>query len=179
MIKLIPNSYLNEACFLSLNADDKKYEIVLKDAQMDLEDILGQEYYTEITTQYRAKTFTAPNNTLYEDYLKDFLAWQTFYHYLKFSNVDMTPTGAREFSEDNSTIIADVKMYSLEKNVLNKATRYKFRMLNFLKNEQAKDSTAYPLYKAKCMDQVSFTITAIDKSSDKLIKVNKAINTNE
>jgi len=35
---LIPLSYLNEACFLSLNIDEKKFKMVLKIAQEDLRD---------------------------------------------------------------------------------------------------------------------------------------------
>ena len=179
MIKLITNDYLNEACFLSLNIDDKKYLIALKDAQMDLEDVLGAEFYSEIETQYNAETLSTDNNTLYENYIKDYLAWNTYYHYLKFSNADATPTGIREFNDENSTVLSDVKMFAFEKNVLQKANRFKYKMMNYLKIEQAKDSTKYPKYYESCKGELSFAISAVDKKSDALIKVNKAINSNE
>lgn len=180
MINLIPVEYLNEACFLSLNTDDKKYNIILKDAQMDLEDILGQEFYAEIETQYDQNTFTSDNDTLYEGYIKDFLAWQAYFHYLKFANIEATPTGIREFTDENSSLIADVKMYSLEKNVKQKAIRYRDRMINYIKTQQANDSTKFSLYTDGCKEQMSFAITSISKDKDhNMIKVNKAVNLNE
>lgn len=179
MINLIPLSYLNEACFLSLNVDSKKYQMVLKIAQDTLKNVLGGEFYEQIETQYDNETFTSANETLYEDHIKDFLAWQTYYYYLKFANVDSTPTGLREFSDENSTVVADVKMYALEKNVMEMVNRYKYGIINFLKLEQEKDSTAYPLFDAKCDYGFNFAITSVDKKSDALLKVNKSIITNE
>lgn len=181
MINLIPLSYLNEACFLSLNVDEKKYSMVLKIAQEDLEDILGGEFYEEIETQYGTEphTLSSANYDLYEGYIKDFLAWQTYYHHLKFANSDSTPTGERKFSDENSELLSDIEMYSKEKNILSQVNRYKFRMINFLKLAQSKDSTAYPLWEDECKDYMSFSITAVDKNSDAMIRVSRSIQTNE
>lgn len=181
MINLIPLSYLNEACFLSLNVDEKKYNMVLKLAQQDLKNVLGPEFYTEIETQYDAnpQTLTSDNIALYDNYIKDYLAWQTYFKYLKFANTDATPTGIREFNEENSSIASDIKMYSLEKNVLQTANDYKYSLINFLKESQANDAMKYPLWEDKCKDEMSFSITSVDKKSDALIRVNKSIITNE
>lgn len=178
MTPLIPIAYLNEACFLSMNEDDKKYKMCLEMSQDDLKDIIGKDFYDEIVAQY-STSFTSPNDELYEDYIKKFLAWQTYFNYLKFANTNATPTGIREFSDENSTIASDIKMYSLEKNVLARANKYKFDMVNFLSAAQSEDSTAYPLYMNKCKEYMSFSITAIDKCPDSLIKVNKAVSSNE
>jgi len=179
MINLIPLSYLNEACFLSLNEDDKKYQMVLKIAQDTLKEVLGGEFYSQIETQYDNETLSTANDTLYEDYIKDFLAWQTYYYYIKFANINATPTGLREFNDENSSIASDVKMYALEKNVMEFVNRYKYNMINYLDLEQEKDSTAFPLYNAKCDHGFNFAITSVDKASDALVKVNKTIITNE
>lgn len=179
MIQLIPLSYLNEACFLSLNEDEKKYNMVLKMAQEDLQDILGGEFYEEIETQYDEETLTADNDALYEGFIKDFLAWQTYFMYLKFANVNHTPTGIRQFTDENSTLASDIQMYSVEKNIRERAENYKFRLVNFLKLEQSKDSTKYPLWINECKEYTSFCITSIDKRNNALIKVNKSITTNE
>lgn len=179
MINLIPISYLNEACFLSLNSDEKKYNMCLKVAQDDLKDIVGPEFYTQIETQYNGDSLSSDNDALYEGYIKDYLAWQTYLVYLGFANVDSTPTGIRVQNDDNSSIASDINMYSLEKNVKNQAVRYKNRMINFLNESQANTSSKYPLWMKKCKEEMSFSITAIDKKSDALIKVNKALNTNE
>lgn len=177
-MSLLTLSYLNTACFLSLNEDDKKYNMCLEDAEEDLKDVLGVEFYDQIVSQYPS-TFSADNSALYDPYIKKFLAWQTYFHYLKFANVNATPTGIREFDDDNSTIASDIKMYSLEKNVKAKADRFKYRMINFLNESQANDSTKYPLWEDECKEQMSFAITAVDKNSDAQIRINKSITTNE
>lgn len=177
-MSLLTLSYLNTACFLSLNEDDIKYNMCLEDAEDDLRDILKPEFYDEIASQYPG-SLSADNTALYDPYIKKFLAWQTYFYYLRFANVNATPTGIREFDDDNSTIASDIKMYSLEKNVLAKANRFKFRMINFLNESQANDSTKYPLWSYECKEEMSFSITSVDKNSDALIRVNRSIITNE
>lgn len=180
MIDLLEFSYLNDVCFLSLNTDDKKYRMCLKMAQDDLYDILGGEFYDQIETQVDyGGTLSADNETLYEDYIKDFLAWLTYYHYLTFANVEATPTGIREFDDENSTVASDVKMWSLEKKVYARANSYKGKMINFLKLAQSKDSTKYPLWSNSCITYNSFSITSISKTKDETIKINRTINNNE
>lgn len=178
-MQLIPLQYLNEACFLSLNEDEKKYNMVLKQAQDDLKDILGKAFYDQIETQYQS-TFSAANSELYEDYIKDFLAWQTYYYYLQFVNVNATPTGIREFGEENSEIASDLKMFSLEKNVMNRAMKYKGRMISFLKKEKQVSSTNFPLWREKCDSYgISFAISSISKKNTEHIQINKTIRTSE
>lgn len=178
MIDLIPMSYLNEACFMSLNTDDKKYRMVLKMAQDYLKDVLGREFFDEIMAQYTANTLTSDNSTLYEDYIKDYLAWQTYFYYMKFANVDATPTGVRTFTDANSSIADDVKMYSLEKNILDRANFYKFNLINFINESQSNDSGKYPLYESKCRGEMSFAITSISSCDDTLFRVHKNIISN-
>lgn len=175
MKDLIPISYLNEACFLSLNTDDKKYRMSLKMSQDDLSDILGVNFYKQIDTQYSAFTGAADNATLYEDYIKDYLAWATYFNYLKFANVDATPTGIRTFSDDNSSIATDIQMLSLEKHVRSERDKYKGRMIGFLDT----NTTKYPLYTSSCRDEISFAITSVNGKSDTIFKINQSVKTNE
>lgn len=177
MTYLIPLTYLNEACFLSLNEDDIKYQMALEMAQDDLQDILKSEFYTQIESQY--PNYTGDNLALYDPYIKKYLAWQTYFNYLKFANVNATPTGIREFSDENSTIASDIKMYSLEKNVRSEADRRKYKIINYLKESQSNESSKYPLWEDDCKEYMSFAITAVDKSSDMMIRVNKSIIDNE
>lgn len=179
MINLIPIGYLNEACFLSLNTDDKKYQMCLKIAQDTLKEVIGGEFYEEIENEYDTETLTADNDALYDPYIKDYLSWLTYFEYLKFSNADATPTGIRQFRDDNSTVLPNLELAAFEKNVREKSVFYKDKMLNFLREKIANDSSKYPLYKEKCNDVFGFAITSIDKRSDVLIQVNKAIITNE
>lgn len=179
MTYILDLTYLNEACFLSLNTNDKKYQMCLKMSQDDLKDIIGEEFYTEIESQYPAFTGQPDNYTLYTNYLKDYLAWQTYFNYLKFANVDATPSGIRTFSDENSELADDIKMYSLEKNVREQAVRYRQKLINFLNISQVNDSTKYPLWTNKCREEFSFAITSIDKSNDTVVKISRAVNNNE
>jgi hypothetical protein len=180
MTNLIPLSYLNEVCFLSLNENDKKYDMVLQLAQAQLQTIIGASFYEEIVTQYADDTLTTDNDNFYEQSnVKQYLAWQTYFYYLKFANINATPTGIRTFNDENSSIASDVQMYSLEKNALQFVNTYKGNMLNYLKNAQANTSTAYPLYEQKCGNDFSFGITSINAGSDAMFKVQKSIIRNE
>lgn len=180
---LIPLAYLNEACFLSLNIDEKKFKMVLKIAQEDLRDILGGEFYAEIETQYSplADTFTTANATLYEDYLKDFLAWATYHRYLGFSQSESTPTGERSFLDDNSTLLQDVALFNKEKNVKDMVTRYRNNIVNYLRLQRSILSTSFPLWVDTCKEDFGWGITSIarDSTADKIFSITKAVRGNE
>lgn len=180
---LIPLSYLTEACFMSSNINEKEFKMNLKLAQEDLRDILGPEFYSEIETQYSptSDTLTPDNANLYEDYLKDYLAWRTYYISLGMSQSKSTPTGERQFNEESSTILEDVKFFSKEKTVLERSSQYKNRIINFLRLEKSKDSTKYPKWKDQCVDQFGWAISSItrDSHADAVISINKASISNE
>lgn len=178
---LIPIAYINEACFVSQNIDEKKMKANIEEAQADLKDILGPEFYDQIVTQYENETLTSANDTLYEDYIKQFLAWQSAYYSLGFSQADSTPTGVREFNDENSTILSDLKLHAFEKNVKRRATRYKYDLINYLKQSQDNDSTAFPLWEETCEEEFGFGITAVSRgdNSNEILSVNKAILNNE
>lgn len=178
-MSLLTLSYLNTACFLSLNENDTKYAMCLEEAEEDLKDILGVEFYNQITAQYPAFTGAADNLALYDPYIKKFLAWQTYFIYLKFANVNATPTGIRAFKDENSDLASDIQMYSLEKNVKARADKYKFGIINFLKESQTNDESKYPLWEESCKDVMSFAITSVDKKSDSMIKINRTATNNE
>lgn len=179
MTNLIPLSYLNDACFLSLNVDDKKYQMVLEISQDKLKSLLGGQFYDQIVSQYSAGTLSADNDALYEGYIKKFLAWQTYFNYVGFANNDATPTGIRKFIDANSEVLSGVEMYAFEKKINEKVNFYKGEMINFLKLEQSKTAGKYPLYQYSCKEDFSFGITSITKKNYDLFKVNKASINNE
>lgn len=181
--QLIPLAYLNEACYLSQNIDEKKFKMTLKLAQEDLRDILGGEFYEEIETQYLPAndTFSVANATLYEDYIKDFLAWATYHYHLGFSQSESTPTGERSFKDDNSDILTDLAMFGKEKNVKAQVSRYKNKMINYLRNQQTILSTNFPLWVDSCTEDFGWGISGIERNSaqDKIVSITKAVRGNE
>lgn len=181
---LIPLDYLTEACNLSANNIDKKYKMVLELAQDQLKSILGLEFFQEIETQYnpQADTLTVANAALYEGYIKKYLAWQTYIFYIQFSQADDTPTGIRQFKDENSEIISDIKLSARERNIANKAQFYKGEMVSFLKTAQLNDSTAYSLWDCGCCsDQSSWGISGVSTNGEatRVFSISKAINNNQ
>lgn len=178
---LIPLAYINEATFQSENIDEKKQKANLEEAQSDLRELLGPEFYEQIDTQYTGQTLSTANDALYEGYVKQYLAWQAAYYSLGFSQADSTPTGIREFKDENSEILSDIKLHSFEKNVRRRAQRYKYDMLNYLNLQQSIDSSAFPMYTAKCFEELSFAVTSVSRGTNKdaVISVNRAITNNE
>lgn len=185
--QLIPLAYINEATFVSSNIDDKKLKPSLAEAQMDLRAILGAEFYEEIETQYAPSndTFTDANAALYEDYIKDFLAWTAYFYSLGMSQLDSTPTGERSFNDENSTLASDIQLFSKEKNVKRFAFKFKSAMIDYLKLSQYNYSRgvagAYPYAKwvEKCTEEFQFGFSAIGKENDDIFAVNKAVTLNE
>jgi hypothetical protein len=177
---LIPLHYLNEACFLSVNEDDKKYEMCLKMAERDLKGIVGRDYYNELQAQFTASTFTTDNENLYEEAIKDYLAWRTYFHYLKFANVTATPTGIRTFNDDNSSLAEDIAMYSLEKHVKEQFVSYQNGITSYIKSVRCTRADAYPLFD-DCGNQPAnnFSITSITGNNTSQIDVAKSIFNNE
>lgn len=179
---LIPLAYINEACYLSSNIDEKKIKPSLVKAQMDLRDLLGAEFYTDIETQYYAlsgDTFTTDNATLYEDYIKDFLAWQAYFYSLGFSQTESTPTGERTFKDDNSDLASDILLFSKEKNVKDMAYRFKSAMIEFLRLSQYNDSTKYTKWVDNCREEFQFGFSGIGREKTEIFAVNRAVTNNE
>lgn len=180
---LIPLSEINEECAVTLNIDERKQKANVEEAQEDLKGVLGAEFYEEIETQYSptASTLTAANLTLYEDYIKKFLAWQAYFYSLGFSQSSSTPTGEREHLDENSTLIKDVALYSKEKNIRRRADKWKYSLITFLQQAQARDANAYPLWKDCPHESLSFAISSIEKNSwdDTMFSLHKATTRNE
>lgn len=184
---LIPLAYINEATFMSTNIDEKKMKPSLAEAQMDLRAFLGTEFYEEIETQYAptGDTFTTANATLYEDYIKDFLAWSAYFYSLGFSQLDSTPTGERSFNDENSALATDIQLFSKEKNIKRLVEKFKNGMIDFLRLNQLRyaqgvsGAYAYAKWEDKCREEFQFGFSAVSREKDEMFYVNKAVTVNE
>lgn len=180
-IELIPIAYIQEICLISDNIDQKKIRTALEMAQEDLEDVLKREFYEQVKSQYEADTLTDDNTSLYDPYIKKYLAWQANFYYIGKAQFDSTATGFRNFTDENSTLISDVNLYAQEKKIRERADRHKSKMINFLNEAQANDSTKYPLWESECKDVTGIAFTAIDKdgSAAAIARINGKIINNE
>ena len=180
MINLIPTAYLTETCFLSDNIDPKKFQGLLEMAQDDLKNILNKPFYDEIVSQYSTTPTTfSPANTILFPYIQKYLAWQTNFWFQKFANSNSTPTGIREFSDDNSELLSDVKMFSYEKSIRERVTFYKYELINFLRTSRINDPNSYPLWVDSCKEEMSFAISSINGKSSTRSEIFKSTRYNE
>lgn len=179
-MNLIPIADITSICFLSENIPPAKYQALLDMAQEDLRSVLHPALYTELSNQYATTptTLTAANTLLY-DKIKKFLAWQTNFYFQKFSNSSSTPTGIREFKDENSDLLSDVKMFSYEKNIRERAVFYKDEIINFLREARINDANAYPLWKDICQDNFSFAITSVTGAQETRTEIFKSTRYNE
>lgn len=179
---MIAVAYIQQTCFLSQNIPLEKLNIALEMAKDDLKEILGSSFYNELVSQYDSPPvpngFSTPNLAVYDPYIKRFLAWQAYFYFLIFGNQDSTPTGFRSFTDENSSILDDVSMYSLEKNVRGQAMKYRYKMIDFLNQAKKTDHTSYPYYHETCKTEFSFAITSVHGKDDTQFRVNRALNTN-
>lgn len=178
---LIPLNYLTEACFLSANIDEKKFKPSLEEAQDELLNILGPEFYEQIEAQYDplTDTLSTDNALLYENYIKKFLAWQTYLYSIGFAQSESTATGERAFKDDSSDLITDIKLSAKERNVERRAARYKNKIINFLRLAKDKNSTKYPLWIDQSCHEMLWGISSVGAKSDKLFTINKTVRYNE
>lgn len=171
-------AYLTEQCFLSDNIPAKKFQVLIDMSQRDVLDLLGNGLYSEIDGQLNAKSLSAANAPLF-DRIKLFMAWQTNFYYQKFANVSSTPTGLREFKDDNSDLLSDVKMFSYEKNIKERSDAYRNDIINFLSEARSSDPNSYPLWKNKCKEEMDFAITSVIGKSSTRTEIFKSVRYNE
>lgn len=144
--KLINYAYLKEECDLPQNIDDADLEKKIYRAQEMLRMIMGDEFYRDFLSAYRAGSLSTVYNNLYDPYIKQFVAWQSYEFFVKQANFKPTRSGFRVHSEENSVAASDAQMGGLIKDANQTAQYYKQLMYDFLNGH----SSDYPLYSLNC-----------------------------
>lgn len=163
--KLITYAYLKEECDLPQNIDDADLEKKIYRAQEMLRMLMGDEFYRDFLTNYRASTMSAVYNLLLDPYIKQFVAWQAYEFYSKQANFKPTRSGFRVHSEENSVAASDAQMGGIIKDANQTAQYYKTLMYDYL-NGHASD---YPLYSQNCGNNLMGSaqhISAVRKKHD-------------
>ena len=158
--KLITYAYLREECDLPQNLDDSAVERHIYAAQEMLRADIGDGFYQDFLANSIAGTLSIVYNSLFNPYMKQFIAWKANEYWTVKANFNMTRAGFRVHSEENSVVATDTQMAEIIKDAKYKASFYKNLMLDYLDNH----STDYPLYNS-CHSKKSngFGITVIRK----------------
>jgi hypothetical protein len=144
--KLITYAYFREECDMPQNLPDGELEHKIYRAQEMLRMLMGEDFYIDFLTAYKAGSLSAAYQALYDPYLKQFIAWQAHEFWAIKANIKINRSGFRVHSEDNSVAATDTQMATINKDAGYQSQYYKGLMLGFLK----KNIADYPLYAAHC-----------------------------
>lgn len=144
--KLITYAYLREEVDMPNNIPEIELEHKIYSAQETLRMLMGDEFYQDFLVNYRNSTFSSAYNSLYDPYIKQYVAWQAHEYWVQKANFKITPAGFRVYNEDHSVPATDVQMAYIINAAKQKAQYYKQLVVGFLNG----NSSNYPLYTTGC-----------------------------
>jgi len=170
MIKLITSAYLKQETDIDTNIDASELDNPIKWAQDRLRFLLGKQFYDQIYSQGTSTptSFSAANSAFFDPYVKQFLAWQAHEFYRIKSTAISKRSGLRVFKDETDDAAPDSIVNLHIKTAKEQTQFYKGEMINYILQEQAADSTAFPLYESDCENKrfgSGFGITGVAKIS--------------
>lgn len=144
--KLITYAYLKNECDIPQNIPDEEFDHKIYRAQEMLRMLMGDEFYRDFLTNYKASSLSPVYTSLFDPYVKQFVAWQTNEFWVKQANFKPTRSGFRVHSEENSVVASDIQMGGIIKDANQSAQYYKQLMYDFLNGHYSD----YPLYSQNC-----------------------------
>jgi hypothetical protein len=180
MTLLITYGYFRDETNVSQNFDDKIITNPIQRAQNTLSFLIGKAFYNEIVEEFESVDFvTGDNGSLFDPYIKQYLAWQAYEYYLIRSDFYESRTGLRKFNDENSEILPATEKADYIRSVKQWVAEYKGQMLMYIKQEQRIDPSKYPLYRDCGEKQGSgFHITAITAKDNRSKNINRIIRNN-
>jgi hypothetical protein len=158
--KLITFAYMRGEVDVPQSINDEEFDHKIYRAQEKLRMIMGDEFYQDFLTNYKANSLSAVYTALYNPYIKQFIAWNAFVFWTLEANLKPTRAGYRVHTEENSVAATDGQMSVILKDRKQQAEYYTKLLAGFLDNHAAD----YPLYNQKCNNNLvgnSFHISAV------------------
>lgn len=133
MIVLLKDNEITDNTPLGGNIDVDKLRQCILDAQATrLEELLGEDLYLKIETDFEAETLIDDYLTLYNEYIKPFLIRQSAVEYLKIGAFSIGNNGIVLPTPANTTAINENMLTNLIKDMSIKADMYADRMYRWL-----------------------------------------------
>jgi hypothetical protein len=133
MIVLLKDNEITDNTPLGGNIDVDKLRQCILDAQATrLEELLGEDLYEKIETDFDAETLTGDYLVLYNEYIKPFLIRQSATEYLKIGAYSIGNNGIVMPTPANTTAITENMLTNLIKDMSIKADMYADRMYRWL-----------------------------------------------
>lgn len=126
---LITEKELTKNTPLGSDIDKEKLRQCVLDAQsIRLEEILGENLYEKIETDYVNGTLDGDYKKFHEEYIIPFLIRQSAAEYLKIGAFSISNNGISMPLPQNSTSVTDVQLSNLLNDMATKADTYAMRM---------------------------------------------------
>lgn len=157
--KFITYAYLRDEVDIPQNIPEEELDHPIKKAQDTVRLLMGDEFYQDYLTAYKANTMSAVYTTLFP-YIKQFMAWQAYYEWIFKANFKPTRSGFRIHIEQNSQAASDQQMGAILNKVKYDVERYKKTFVEYMNSH----NTDYPLYSTCCSSGLTgnaFHISAV------------------
>lgn len=161
--KLITFAYLKGEVDIPQNVEDITLDHKIYTAQETLRMLMGDEFYQDFKNWYKNGGTNTAYTSLYNPYIKQYVAWQANEYWTIKANFNPTRSGFRVHTEANSVVASDIQMSTIIKDAKQKAQYYKMLLVDYL-NDHASD---YPLYSRNCGNSLTgntFHISAVKKN---------------
>lgn len=130
---LLSDQELSQNTVLGGNIDTDKYKFCVQDAQLSkLVEILGEDLYDKIKTDYENDDLSGNYLELYNKYINPFLIHQSAVEYLLIGSYQVANGGVFKLTPQNGTPVEKADIDYLVTNQRNKAEIYQGRMEKFL-----------------------------------------------
>lgn len=183
MSKLVTAAFVKSETDLDDSVASRALDNPIKWAMDRLRFLLGRAFYDQIVTQGTSTptSFSAANSSLFDPYVKQFLAWQAYEFYLVGITATIKRGGLRVVKDEVDDPAPDSTVNLLIKTAKEQTNFYKGELVNYLIKEQENDSTAFPLYEQDC-DNVQFKgssgLTGISKLNRSQYDIGKKVDNN-
>jgi hypothetical protein len=150
--KLITVKEVIDQALKTATFDEELLQDFIIPAQREyLKTMLGKDYYDDLITKYEAQTLAAEDDLLLEDFLRPMLAHYVIYDALPTIQMNVTSAGIMKNSTDSSEAASSGEVAHLRSNILRMAEVWKKHAIEYVKEQQDLDTSAYALYDA-CKD---------------------------
>jgi hypothetical protein len=155
---MIDYAFLREECDYPVHLSQEDLENKIYRAQETLRMLMGDDFYQDFLTNFKASTLSSVYETLFP-YIKQYIAWQANEFFTTTANYKLTAAGFVVHTSASAQPATDVQMANIIKEAKYNAQYYKELLVGFMKNHSAD----YPLYDNCCCDKTgnAFQISAV------------------
>ena len=139
----ISTQFLKDNSIIEGNIEDRLIiNAIIKAQTIDIQNILGQELYTEIKNQVKTKTISTKNKTLLDDYIVPCLVEWAVWRSLPIINTKVKNIALIQQNAENAQPVSNDQEIYLRKDIKQSAEFYSDTLKRYL----FKNQSDYPLF---------------------------------